>query len=240
MAYTAKHDIQLDQIAYLPGDPVRFSADDLAEYEDTRTGPVAELLACGAIEGEPIRPGAAPSLQSDEQLVAIAQAMGIGVPVPFARDGLLAAIADARARLAGLSTASATTGATGSVSDNGSAASLPPVPGKVPTAEGTVLTPSAPPEAIAVSAELGAARLSEIATAEGADFAADADAATLVAAIERARALSSAPDRPRIYPGLGAARLGEIALAEGVIVADGATATELVRAIDAKRGGPAA
>lgn len=170
-SYRAKHHVDHNQVAYEPDEIVRFTEEELAQFDASRTGPLAQLLAAGAIEGERPRTDLAPGEQSVEQLVAIARAMGLPVAEPLDRFELLASIGEARARLAA------------PVPSN--TPPLPPVSGQVMTAEGPKLTPSEPlPE---LKASLTRAQIADIALAEAVQFADNATRAEIVAAIEAKR-----------------------------------------------------
>lgn len=107
MGFRAKHGVNHNNKLYLEGETVTFSDEELEAYKADESGPVAELLARGAIEAfSPIVVEAQQALEAPlasmtpQQLGAVAKKLGIPKEPKLERDDLIKAIGEKRAEIA--------------------------------------------------------------------------------------------------------------------------------------------
>lgn len=107
MGFKAKHGVNHNGTLYGEGTTVKFTAEELAEYEAGETGPIADLLERDAIERfSPIVEAARDVLEKPlaemtaAERAKIAQKLGIPKTPKLDDDAMIAAIEAKRAELA--------------------------------------------------------------------------------------------------------------------------------------------
>lgn len=91
MGFVAKHDVGLDGHDYKLGQAVEFTDMQIERYREEETGPIAELLAAGAIEGdlEPFDGERVLAKLNAAELTELARSHGIDVPARATRAQLI-------------------------------------------------------------------------------------------------------------------------------------------------------